>query len=53
MNLVKLVLALLFGGRFITACKDSHHSGIRSPGSEPGEVPDDKQLYGDEDDEGW
>ena len=53
MNLVKLVLALLFGGKFISACENGHHSADRSRGNEANELSADKQLFGDEDDEGW
>jgi hypothetical protein len=53
MKLVKLVLALLFGGRFIAACEDAGHRGGRPLEHESGEVSAEKQLYGDEDDEGW
>jgi len=52
MKLVKLVLALLFGGRFITACEDGRHC-CRPVGQESRELSGDRQLYGDEDDEGW
>jgi len=53
MNLVKLVLALLFGGRFISACGDGHHTGAKPPGQEIGDFSANKQLYGDDDEEGW
>ena len=50
MKLVKLVLALLFGGRFIATCGDR---SAKPPGREIGDFSANKQLYGDEDDEGW
>ena len=53
MKLVKLVLALLFGGRFIAACEGGHHRSAQPPGQEFGDFSANKQLYGDEDDEGW
>lgn len=53
MKLVKLVLALLFGGRFITACEDGGRRGGRPVGHESRELSGDRQFYGDEDDEGW
>jgi len=53
MKLVKLVLALLFGGRFFAACEDGHHRSARPPGQDFGDFAANKQLYGDDDDEGW
>jgi hypothetical protein len=51
MNVVKFVLALLFGGRFLAAC--GHHRSARPPARESGDFATNKQLYGEEDDEGW
>lgn len=53
MKLVKLVLALIFGGQFIAACEGGHHRSANLPGQEVGDFSVNKQLYGDDDDEGW
>jgi len=53
MKLVRMVLALLFGGRFIAACDEGTHRYCRSQASDRGEPYADRKLYDDEDDEGW
>ena len=53
MKLVRMVLALLFGGRFIAACDEGRHRNCRSQASDRGEPYGDRKLYDDEDDEGW
>lgn len=53
MKLVRMVLALLFGGRFIATCDQGARPCSRPRASDPGETNADRQLYDDNDEEGW